>query len=134
LAGRLGETRVLEAPRGDGALILRFFIARPFQQAAILRVDIRSATDATMTLRSGGFVALHESTGLSPDEIAAIRKRYAAAPFVDTEGGQRCDADATIFIEAAEPAGFKTTALCAGHEDDISLWGTVDEIMLNKFT
>ncbi|HEX4302915.1 MAG TPA: hypothetical protein VHZ78_08980 [Rhizomicrobium sp.] len=131
LATRLGESPALAAPRDADGLVMRFFIARPFRQAAIERVDIRSATEGSVTIRSGGFVTLDKTLPLDAGEIVLIRKAYAQSEFKDMHAQRVCVPDIFILIEAREQDRYRTAMLC-GPGDNIPVAKIIDEIVRNK--
>ena len=127
LAKRLGEPATLDTPRDADGLVLRFFIARPFRQASIQRIDIRSASEGTFTVRSGGFVTMDKTVRLEAGEIALIRKTFAQSEFVDMHAKRDCEPDVFVLVEAVEHDRYRTAMLCSP-DDKFPVMAVVDEL------
>lgn len=133
LAQRLGESVFLSVPNGRDNLILRMFVSRPFMQASIIRVEIRSATDASLTVRSGGFVSVDKTITLSAAEIDTIKQYLARSRFHDTGPERDCAPDLFLLAEVVDNHAYRETAICnRADADEFPVGPLIDEIMRDR--
>ena len=131
LASAVGEPSLLPVPEGE-AVSVRLFISRPFKLPSIVRVDIRSSRDASLSIRSMAPGWAHKAIRLNTNEIAAIQDQLNRSEFSQSIG-TGCDPYLFLLAEEVKHDAYRSGFICnRAHADRFPVGPMIDEIMRNK--